>query len=62
VGIGVSLLSSSFPLFLASSAIGMLSIYLGSRKFDKKPANSQEFTIDLNQFQGWLNTWAQLTL
>jgi hypothetical protein len=31
-GIGVSLLSSSFPLFLASSAIGMLSIYLGSPK------------------------------
>ncbi|MEG4206762.1 hypothetical protein QUA20_22915 [Microcoleus sp. Pol7_A1] len=59
-GIGVSVLSSSFPLFLASSAIGLLSIYLGSRKIDKKPANSQEFTIELNQFQGWLNTWTAI--
>jgi hypothetical protein len=59
-GIGVSLLSSSFPLFLASSAIGMLSIYLGTQKIEKKPVNSQEFTIDLNQFQGWLNTWTEI--
>ncbi|MEG3987188.1 hypothetical protein QUA13_08485 [Microcoleus sp. S28C3] len=59
-GIGVSLLSNSFPLFLASSAIGLLSIYLGSRKIDKKPANSQQFTIELNQFQGWLNTWTAI--
>ena len=56
-GIGVTLLSSSFPLFLASSAIGLLSIYLGTRKIEKHPANSQNFTIELNQFQGWLNTW-----
>ncbi|WP_445175860.1 hypothetical protein [Microcoleus sp.] len=59
-GICVTLLSSSFPLFLASSAIGLLSIYLGSRKIDKKPANSQNFTIELNQFQGWLNTWTAI--
>jgi len=59
-GIGVTLLSSSFPLFLASSAIAMLSIYLGTRKIDKKPANSQNFTIELNQFQGWLNTWREI--
>ena len=59
-GIGVSLLSNSFPLFLASSAIGMLSIYGGTRKIDKKPAKSQEFTIELNQFQGWLNTWTAI--
>src|SRR4028119_1639579 len=36
-GIGVTLLSSSLPLFLASSAIGMLSIYLGTRQIEKKP-------------------------
>lgn len=59
-GIGVSLLSSSFPLFLASSAIGLLSIYFGSTKIEKKPANSQNFTIELNQFQGWLNTWTAI--
>jgi hypothetical protein len=59
-GIGVTLLSSSFPLFLASSAIGLLSIYLGSKKVEKKPANSQDFTIELNQFQGWLNTWTEI--
>ncbi|MEG4571139.1 hypothetical protein QUA56_00200 [Microcoleus sp. N3A4] len=59
-GIGVTLLSSSFPLFLASCAIGMLSIYFGSKKIEKKPANSQDFTIELNQFQGWLNTWTEI--
>jgi len=59
-GIGVSLLSSSFPLFLASYAIGMLSIFLGSLKIDKTPANSQESTIDLNQFHRWINTWATI--
>jgi len=59
-GIGVTLLSSSFPLFLASSAIGLLSIYLGTRKIEKKPATSQNFTIELNQFQGWLNTWTEI--
>lgn len=59
-GIGVTLLSSSFPLFLASSAIGLLSIYLGSKKVEKRPANSQDFTIELNQFQGWLNTWTEI--
>jgi len=59
-GIIVSLLSSSFPLFLASSAIGLLSIYLGTRKIEKHPANSQNFTIELNQFQGWLNTWREI--
>ena len=59
-GIGVSLLSSSFPLFLASSAIGILSIYLGSRKFEKILANRQHFTISFNLFQGWINTWAAI--
>jgi len=59
-GIIFSLLSSSFPLFLASSAIGLLSIYLGTRKIEKKPANSQNFTIELNEFQGWLNTWREI--
>lgn len=56
-GICVTLLSSSFPLFLASSALGLLSIYLGTRKIEKHPANSQNFTIELNQFQGWINHW-----
>ena len=59
-GIGVTLLSSSFPLFLASSAIGLLSIYFGSKKFEKKPANRQNFTIQLNQFEGWINTWVRI--
>jgi hypothetical protein len=59
-GIIFSLLSSSFLLFLASSAIGVLSLYFLTRKIDKKTVNSQEFTIDLNQFQGWLNTWTEI--
>ena len=56
-GIIFSLLSSSFPLFLASFAIGLLSISLGTRKIDKKLANREEFILELNQFQGWLNSW-----
>jgi len=56
-GIIFTLLSSSFPMFLGSSAIGLLSIYLGSRKIEKHPANSQKFTIELNQFQGLINHW-----
>jgi len=59
-GIIFSLLSSSFLLFLASSAIGLLSLYFVTRKIDKNTVNSQEFTIDLNQFQGWLNTWTEI--
>ena len=59
-GIGVTLLSSSFALFLASSAIGLLSIYLGTRKIEKQPANSQQFTLDLNQLQGWINNWVRI--
>jgi hypothetical protein len=59
-GIIFSLLFSSFPLLLASSAIGLLSIYLGTRKIDKKLAKSQEFTLELNEFQGWLNTWTEI--
>ena len=59
-GIIFSLLSSSFPLFLASFAIGLLSISLGTRKIDKKLANREEFILELNQFQGWLNTWREI--
>jgi hypothetical protein len=59
-GIGVNLLSSSFALFLASSFLGMVSIYLGNLTVDKKPVNSQEFTINSNQFQDWMNTWTKI--
>ena len=57
LGIGISLLSSSYLLFLVSCGIGILAIYLGTRKIEKKPANSQEFTINSNQFQDLINTW-----
>ncbi|TAG56099.1 hypothetical protein [Microcoleus sp. PH2017_05_CCC_O_A] len=59
-GIGFNLLSSSFSLFLASCIIGMTSIYLGGLKNENKPANSQDFTIESNQFQGWVNTWTTI--
>ncbi|NJK75206.1 MAG: hypothetical protein HC942_15650 [Microcoleus sp. SU_5_6] len=59
-GIGVNLLSSSFLLFLASSILGMISIYLGNLKVDKQPANNQGFTINLNQFQDWIDTWVRI--
>ena len=59
-GIGFNLLSSSFTLFLASSILGITSIYLSSLKSDKKTANSQYFTINSNQFQDWMNTWKKI--
>ncbi|MEG5058162.1 hypothetical protein QUB60_08905 [Microcoleus sp. A2-C5] len=57
LGIGWNLLSSSFSFFLASSILGMASIYLGNLKIDKKPAKGQYFTINLNYFQGRIDTW-----
>ncbi|TAE14650.1 MAG: hypothetical protein EAZ94_06590 [Oscillatoriales cyanobacterium] len=59
-GIGWNLLSSSFSFFLASSILGMASIYLGNFKIDKKPTDSQEFTIDLNLLQYWINKWTEI--
>lgn len=59
-GIGISLLSSSYLLFLVSCGLGISAIYLGTREIENKPANSQKFTIDSNQFQGWLNTWTEI--
>lgn len=56
-GIGGSLLSSSYLLFLASSALGLLSIYLGSRKVDKILKGSEESRITSNQFEYWIKTW-----
>jgi xanthosine utilization system XapX-like protein len=62
LGIIFTVLSQSLPLFLASSAIGLLSIYLGTRKIEKKPANSQNFTIELNSFKAGLILGQKLTL
>ncbi|WP_293123280.1 hypothetical protein [Microcoleus sp. bin38.metabat.b11b12b14.051] len=59
-GIGISLLSSSFLLFLVSCGLGILAIYLGTRKIENQPAKSQEFTIDSNQFQDWIKTWKEI--
>jgi len=59
-GIGISLLSSSYLLFLVSCGLGILAIYLGTREIENKPANSQKFTIDSNQFQGWIKTWEEI--
>ena len=33
---------------------------MGRKKVENKPANSQDFTIELNQFQGWLDTWVRI--
>jgi hypothetical protein len=59
-GITLNLLSNSFPIFLATSVLGIISIYYGNQKIDKKNANSQKFTIDSNQFQDWIDTWGQI--
>ena len=59
-GIGFNLLSTSFPLFLFCSFFALISIYFGNQKVDNRPANSQNFMIDSNQFQGWMNTWTKI--
>ncbi|MEG4320693.1 MULTISPECIES: hypothetical protein [unclassified Microcoleus] len=59
-GIGISLLFSSYLLFLVSCGLGILAMYLGSREIKRKLGNSQKFTIDSNQFQDWINTWTAI--
>ncbi len=44
----------SSEVFFASFAIGILSIYLGSRKI---PKVTQEVIITDNRFQDWINNW-----
>ena len=59
-GIGISLLSSSFLLFLASSAIAILSIYLGNLKVEKTLKGNEESSINSKQFQDWINKWTEI--
>ena len=56
-GIGISLLSSSFLLFLGSSALGILSIYLGNLKVEKTLKGNEESSINSYQFESWIKTW-----
>lgn len=59
-GIGISLLSSSFLLFLGSSALGILSIYLGNLKVEKTLKANEESSINSKQFQDWIKSWTAI--
>ncbi len=59
-GIGISLLSSSYLLFLGSSALGILSIYLGNLKVEKTLKANEESSIKSKQFQDWIKTWTAI--
>ncbi|MCC3490834.1 MAG: hypothetical protein JGK35_09765 [Microcoleus sp. PH2017_16_JOR_D_A] len=56
-GIGLSQLLYSSEVFFASSAIGILSIYLGSLKI---PKLTQEVILTFNLFQYWINKWTEI--
>jgi DNA-directed RNA polymerase subunit RPC12/RpoP len=60
IGILISLGSNSFPLFVVSVFLGMLSIYLGTRPIKPQAELSQSFLFTKNQFQQWLNRWRQV--
>ncbi|WP_219903852.1 hypothetical protein [Stenomitos frigidus] len=59
VGIIASLAGNSFVLFVISVFLGVGAIYLGARQ-RRQILKHQEFTIDLAQFQGWLDRWQQV--
>jgi len=59
-GIGISLLLSSYLLFLGSSALGILSIYLGNLKVEKTLKGNEESSISSYQFQSWIKTWTAI--
>ncbi|MEG5137611.1 MULTISPECIES: hypothetical protein [unclassified Microcoleus] len=56
-GIGFSQLLNSSVVLVASSAIGILSIYFGSLKI---PKVTQEVIITDRLFQDWINKWKEI--
>lgn len=59
IGIGTSLLNSSFWLFAVSVVLGMTVLYLGNRQM-RRAASPQSFLFSFNQFQDWLNRWQRI--
>jgi len=60
IGIITSLAFDSFPIFVVSVLLGMLSIYLGTRPTKPQAEISQSFLFSQNHFQEWLNRWKQV--
>lgn len=60
IGIITSLAFDSFPIFVVSVLMGMLSIYLGTRPTKPQAEISQSFLFSQNHFQEWLNRWKQV--
>jgi len=58
IGIIISLAFDSFPIFVVSVILGMLSIYLGTRPTKPQAEIFQSFLFPQNQFQEWLNRWS----
>lgn len=59
IGIIASLAINSFPSFVTSVFLGILSIYLGTRQQMRQAATFQSFLFEKKQFQDWLNSWQQ---
>ena len=50
---------NSFLIFTISVILGMLSIYLGIRQLNKNNIE-QDFLLDSNKFEQWLNRWQKI--
>ena len=60
IGILYSLSVNSFPLFVISVILSMLSIYLGTTQIKRLVNATEIFIINQNIFQDWINRWEQI--
>ena len=60
IGIFYSLSVNSFPLFVISVILSMLSIYLGTIQIKRLVNATEIFIINQNIFQDWINRWEQI--
>jgi len=59
-GMIYGLSTNSFFLFTTSVLLGMGSFYLGYRQIAKQTKIYQQFLINQNQFESWLNRWQEI--
>lgn len=60
IGILSSLSGRSFPLFIISVILGMISIYLGTIQKRRLKDAVETFLINQNIFQDWINRWQEI--
>jgi hypothetical protein len=59
VGMGVSIIGNSFPLFTISVLLGVGSFFYGRRQ-GRQMLMHQQLIVDAALFQGWLDRWQQV--